>query len=104
MHWRNGRVSAIPSQRSVAILRGWDLSDRPARGKPRGSNGARIAIAWTMSRATPQELAELERQKKLEGSGDQTDPGPNAEISRESPSGKPADTTKTRTPRKPEDV
>ena len=52
-----------------------------------------------MTRPSPQELAELERQKKLEDSGDATDPGPNAEISRESPSGKPGDTTKTRTER-----
>jgi len=57
-----------------------------------------------MTNATPRELTELERQKALEDAGEPTDPGPNAEISRESPSGKPADTTKTRTPRAPEDV
>ena len=58
----------------------------------------------SMTNATPRELAELERQKALEDAGEPTDPGPNAEISRESPSGKPGDTTKTRTPRAPEDV
>jgi hypothetical protein len=47
-------------------------------------------------RATPQEMEELERQSALEAPGTQPDPGPNAEISRESPSGKPGDTTKTR--------
>lgn len=47
--------------------------------------------------ATPDELAELERQADLEASGEPADPGPNAEVSRESPSGKPGDTTKTRT-------
>lgn len=46
--------------------------------------------------ATPEEIAELERQAELEASGDPPDPGPNAAVSRESPSGKPGDTTKTR--------
>lgn len=47
--------------------------------------------------ATPAEMEELEREAALERSGTQPDVGPNAEISRESPSGKPGDTTKTRT-------
>ena len=46
--------------------------------------------------ATPQELEELERQKKLDDAGTAPDAGPNAEVSRESPSGKPGDTSKTR--------
>jgi hypothetical protein len=46
--------------------------------------------------ASPRELEELERQRKLDDAGTAPDPGPNAEISRESPSGQPGDTHKTR--------
>lgn len=48
--------------------------------------------------ASPRELAELEREADLPGEEvNGTDSGPHAEISRESPSGQPGDTTKPRT-------
>lgn len=55
----------------------------------------RIAC-MTSERKTKEEEEELRREVELEGSGPAPDVGPNAEISRESPSGKPGDTTKTR--------